>query len=608
MDKQSSAEPKRKAYSLYTLHTFVSNTAIAADGDVILQTKKKQSFLYGSTILMVSVVIVKLVGAIFKIPLANILHETGMGYFNSAYTIYTTVYALTVTGLSTAVARMVAENAARGRYRDVKRLLSLATRVFMGMGAIGFLVIALSAGSFSASIESENSYWTVLMIAPAILFCCLMASYRGYYEGLSDMIPTAITQVVEVVVKMLAGLSFAGLVMAIASNQYETSGVVFGVAVQTAEEVAAIAIPFAAAGAMCGVSVSTAVGFIYVFIRYKMKGDSITKAMIMESPPPMRNRVILYRLIKISIPITLGAVVLQLAALIDMITIMNRLSGLPQEVLISQYGKFLTANESPHEFLYGCFTSIVTLFNLVPAFTNMFGKSALPNVTAAWTERERKKLEINVESVIRVTTMVAAPISFGLAFLSEPILKLVYKNLPGAISVGTPLLTVLGIASLFLAMVTPLNAIYQGIGRMDLPVKFLLVGASLKFILNFILIGIPSINIMGGSISTIVCYMTIATLSITTLRKKLSVPINFVGVLAKPVISGLICGISAGLCNFLLTKLVEHSIITVVSIGVGAIFYVISLGVMKVISADDVMMLPKGKKILCMLKKIHMVH
>lgn len=578
-----------------------------ADWDVSLQTKKKQSFLYGSTILMVSVVIVKLVGAVFKIPLTNILHETGMGYFNSAYTIYTTVYALTVTGLSTAVARMVAENAARGRYKDVKRMLSLSTRVFMGMGAIGFLVISLSAGAFSAGIESENSYWTVLMIAPAILFCCLMASYRGYYEGLSDMIPTAVTQVVEVVIKMVAGLSFAGLVMAIAGNQFETSGVVFGTAVKTAEEATSVAIPFAAAGAMCGVSVSTAVGFIYVFIRYKLRGDSITKAMLMESPPPMRAKVILWRLVKISIPITLGAVVLQLAALIDMVTIMNRLSGLPQDALINQYGEFLTANEYPHEFLYGCFTSVVTLFNLVPAFTNMFGKSALPNVTAAWTERERSKLKINVESVIRMTTMVAAPISFGLAFLAEPILKLLYRNLPGAISVGTPLLIVLGVASLFLAMVTPLNAVFQGIGRMDLPVKFLLVGASLKFILNFILIGIPSVNIMGGSISTIVCYATIATLSIITLRKKLSVSIDLSGTLAKPVIAGIICGISAYLCNFLLTKLIEHSIITVVSIGVGAIFYIISLGVMKAISPDDVLMLPKGGKILKVLKKVHMV-
>lgn len=568
---------------------------------------KKQSFLYGSTILMASMIIVKIIGAIFKIPLTNILHESGMGFFNSAYTIYTTVYALTVTGLSAAVARMVAENATKGRFRDVKKILKLATRVFVIMGAIGFAVIAASAGAFSAGIESENSYWTVLMIAPAILFCCLMASYRGYYEGLSNMKPTAITQVVEAVIKLITGFSLAAIVMSVAERQFLTTGVVFGTAVDTLDAGLTVAIPFASAAAMLGVSISTLVGFIYIFFSYKLKGDYITKEMLDYSPQPMRSKVLMWRLVKISIPITMGAVVLQLSALIDMITIMNRLSGLPADILNAKYGQYLSPNEHMHEFLYGCFTSAITWFNLVPAFTNIFGKSALPNVTEAWTQRDKGKIKISIESVIRITTMVSAPMAFGIAFMSEPILKMFFPNLPGAIAVGTPLLAVLGIAAFFLSLVTPLNAVFQGIGRMDLPVKFLFLGAVIKFILNFVLIGIPSINIMGSSVSTIVCYGVIAFFSLNSIKKHSSVKLDFTGILFKPLVCGIICGFSAFICNFLLTNLVKHSIITLLSIGFGGICYIVSLGVFKVISKDDILMLPKANKILKTLEKFRII-
>lgn len=563
--------------------------------------------MYGSTVLMASMLIVKIVGAVFKIPLTNILHESGMGYFNSAYTIYTTVYALTVTGLSAAVARMVAENAAKKRFRDVRKMLKLSTRVFVVTGIVGALIIAFSAGAFSRGIDSENSYWTVVMIAPAILFCCLMASYRGYYEGLSDMVPTAVTQVVEVLIKLITGLLFANLVINLGVKQFNESGMVFGLEVATQELAVTASIPYAAAGAMLGVSVSTFVGFLYIFIKHKLSGDYITKQMLVASPKPMRTKVLLWRLIKIAIPITMGAVVLQLAALIDTFTIMNRLSSLPLDGLMEKYGQFVSENEIMSEFLYGCFSSTITLFNLVPAFTNIFGKSALPNVTEAWTEHDPKKVKSSIESVIRVTLLVGAPMGFGLSFMAEPVLRLLYKNLEGAIMIGAPLLAVFGIAALCLSVVTPMNAIFQGIGRMDLPVKFLVVGAIIKFVLNFALIGIPSINIFGSAISTICCYAVIVVLGLHYLRKCSRVPLNYKSILLKPTISGFFCGFSAYLCNFALTKWIEHSIITVISIAFGAFVYLIFLGLFNAISKDDILMLPKGKKILKVLEKVRIV-
>lgn len=559
---------------------------------------------------MASMIVVKLIGAIFKVPLANVLHETGMGFFNSAYTVYTAVYALTVTGLSAAVAKMVAENSTKSRYKDVRKILKLSTMVFVVTGIIGFFIIVFSARGFSNGINSPNSYWTVMMIAPAIFFCCIMASYRGYFEGLSNMTPTAITQIVEVMIKLVTGLLFANMVMSIASEQYAKTGMVFGVLVNSSDAAKAAALPFAAAGAMLGVTLSTLFGFIYIYLRYKIKGDYITKEMLLESPKAMRTKILLYRLIKISIPITLGAVVLQLSALIDTFTIMNRLAysfEVDPELMLSSYGMYLKEGDYIVEFLYGCFTTAINLFNLVPAFTNIFGKSALPNVTSSWVKKDRKSIKVNIESVIRVTTLVAAPMAFGITFMSKPILTLLYPKLTGAINVGAPLLVILGLAAFCLSLVTPINAIFQGIGRMDLPVKFLLVGALLKFVLNVVLIGIPSINIMGGAYSTIVCYGVIAIISILTLRKTINVKIDFIGVLFKPILCGFLCGFSSFLSYNILSNISNSQIISIISIGIGAIIYVISLGVTRTLSKDDIYMLPNAKKIQKTLEKIKLI-
>jgi stage V sporulation protein B len=579
-----------------------------AEWVLFLTKQKKQSFLYGATILMVSMIIVKLVGALFKIPISNILHETGMTYFNQAYSIFTVIYALTVTGLSAAVARMVAENAAKERYRDVRKLLKLSTLIFVILGALGAIIVAVSAKGIAASVE--DSYWSVIMISPAIFFCCLMASYRGYYEGLSNMIPTAVTQVVEVLVKLVAGLTFSYIVLNVADKQFATTGKVFGVAVESAKAVAGVAIPYAAAAAVLGVSVSTLVGFIYIYIRFKLRGDYITKEQIKNSPKPIRTKVLLYRLFKIAIPITLGSVVIQLSVLIDTFTIPDRLKyayAQDPSFFNSTFGKLLGEGDEMHVFLAGCFWTVIAIFNLVPAFTNIFGKSSLPNVTAAWTIKDKQKVKINVESVIRVTMLVAAPASMGILFLSGPIIKLLFKNLQGAVAIGPSLLSVLAIGALFLSLVTPINSIMQGVGRPDLPVKYLLVGATLKFVLNMILVGIPSINIMGASISTVICYSVIAFLSINKLRKIVGVKLDFTSILIKPMIAGLSCGISAFLCYKALTLVIENSIITLLSICFGALVYVVVLALLNAISVDDVLMLPKGNKIAKTLEKLRII-
>ena len=176
---------------------------------------KKQDILKGSIILMVSAVVAKGFGALFKIPLTNLLGGVGMSYFSCAYSIFLPVYALTVTGLSSAVARMTAQSAALGMYGNIRRIRRTALLMFSAVGIIGSAAVCLLAYPFSLlSTGGSEAVPAVMMIAPAVLFGCITAVERGYYEGMSNMYPTALSQAAEGAVKVAAGLWLCGFVNA----------------------------------------------------------------------------------------------------------------------------------------------------------------------------------------------------------------------------------------------------------------------------------------------------------------------------------------------------------------------------------------------------------
>ena len=156
------------------------------------KTRKQQSFEYGAVILLCSTMIVKLIGAIFKIPLSNLIGDLGFGYFSSAYDLFTPIYSLSMAGLPIAVSRLVAEHMAAGRYKDVRRSLSVTKKAFFVTGFAGLLLMLILIYPFvRITDQTGKTVYSLFAIAPSLLFCCIMSTYRGYYEGLRNMYPTA---------------------------------------------------------------------------------------------------------------------------------------------------------------------------------------------------------------------------------------------------------------------------------------------------------------------------------------------------------------------------------------------------------------------------------
>lgn len=578
-----------------------------------MSAKQKQNFLHGALILMSATVIVKIIGYFFKVPLKGIIGVSGFGYFNAAYGLFNTLYALSVAGMPVAVARMVAQNMQQGRFRDVRKIKRLSTIAFLCAGLLGSLLMLAGAGPYVRLAQNPNAFLSVFVMSPAIFFVCASSSYRGYYEGLRNMYPTAWSQVLEALVKLVCGLLFACAAIRMGMEEYEGSGTVFGALVSTPEQARLAVLPYGAAGAILGIVVSTAAGSLFLWAYNRRRGDGISAQMLEQAVPAATGKEILKQLWTIAVPICLGALALNITTLIDVSSLTNRLSTAlsnGEEALLSMYDGILPADMPREEipnYLFGAYNMSVTLFNLIPALTTTFGVSALPSVTTAWTSQNRRMLQKNIESVWRVTSMIAFPAGFGICALAEPILTLVYQADPASIPIAAPILRVLGIAAIFVALSSPTNSMLQAIGRVKVPVRLMLIGGFLKLAVNFSLVPIPSVNIQGAPFGTLLCYMTIICISVPTLCRAAGVRLRFGKVFLKPLFAGALCGITAWAGYGLLSRVAGNTISASFSILAAGIVYVVVLFLTHGVEKYDILMLPKGEKIAKLLEKYGLI-
>ena len=262
---------------------------------------------------------------------------------------------------------------------------------------------------------------------------------------------------------------------------------------------------------------------------------------IRDSPYPMKQTVV--RLVRTAIPVALGALAVNLSSLVDTTFVQRRLRDIMSvhpEVLLQEYSGLLSEvviqTDRVPTFLFGCYGNATTLFMLVPAITQAFGVSALPNVTTAWTTGDPKKIKNSIETVLRVVAMITIPAGLGLSVLSGPITQLLgYNEITGKI------LILLGLGAIFAATDTPINSMLQAVGRVDLPIKLLSVGLVIKVVLNYLLVGIPEINVMGAGIGTLVCYFFLTVFGLVLLCRETKIKLNWIGLFVKPFLSGGVC-------------------------------------------------------------------
>ncbi len=575
---------------------------------------KGQNFLWGALVLTAGMAVVKVIGALFKVPLQRIVGEYGMGLFNVAYNFYGPIFSLATAGFPVAVSRMVSESASLGRWRDVGEVKRSAMPLFLGAGVIGTVLITLCAPFYCGyAVGSPQALFPMLALAPAVLFACGGAVYRGYFAGLGDMTPTAVSEVAEAAVKLTLGLWCAGAAVEAGSAELEKYGTVFGFTPPSYGDGTFLVLAFGAAGAILGVTAGSLASLFYLWARFHLRG--LDRRLLDVSPPAAERKAIRRKLLKITLPVAAGSVAMNAGGLIDATFLQNRLRDImdtaPQR-LWAAFGGMIPSvyrdnPESVPTFLYGCYTMALTLYLLVPAITQAFGVSALPAVTEAWTNRKeigKQGLGGRMASVLRLAALFCFPAGLGLTALAEPITRVLYGNGP-SVPLVAGVLAVLGPASLFTALSTPLSSMLQAVGRADLPVKALCAAMGIKIAINWVLCGIPEVNLMGAGVGTLVSYLFLVVVQVYFLQKAADVRLPVKELLGPPFLSALACGAAAYAGYGLLSRMLPGRDIACLGGGIllGAAVYAWGALALGAVTGNDLLLVPGGQKIAKTLEK-----
>jgi len=509
---------------------------------------------------MMSAVISKLLGAVFKIPLTNILGGVGMSYFSCAYSIFLPVYALSVTGLSASVSRLTAQSAAFGMYDNARKVRRTAILIFSVLGIIGSLIIYLTARPFCIYIgDCPEAELAVKLIAPSVFFGCITAVERGYYEGLSNMYPTALSQLAEGIVKMVCGLFLCSYVI----NNSETVLSYF----PEGTDIRSIS----AAAGILGVTLSSVGSLLFfpvmkIFVRSeKIKSD---KTLV-----PGRD--ISRELILTALPIGISAVVTNLTSLIDLGTITSLIGRNPEHY---RPDADISSGDIPH-FLYGSFAGItLTVFNLIPSVTNMLGKGILPSITEAWENHDKKLLHKSTYQALLASFFISAPSAIGMGILAEKILRFLYSGQPEEVLASIKPLQYLMPGMVFLCISFPVFSMLQAIGKPSVPLKIMIMGTLVKLAGNLILI--PAMSLNGAALSTTISYGFILTISLIIYLRATEIKFEFTKFV--PILySSIFCGAAAWITDTQLSPYLSGNKVMFISTAAGFLVYTGILGLVK---------------------------
>ena len=545
-------------------------------------TEKK--YLKNTVILFVSMIITKVIGALFKIPLANLLGGTGMGYFSSAYGLYSPIFALTAAGIPTVMMRTTARNAAVGNIRYAAAIKKYALILFSVIGFVGSTSIAIFAKPFAKYIAcSPQSTTAVICIAPAVFFCCIASVLRGYREGLSDVMPSASASVAEAVSRAVFGLALSYSVVFYSKYCFANGISFLGMNCATEQEAYEAALPFAAAGAIFAVSISELFGLLSLIISEKRK-KSIKENFILPERCTYNVKTICIQLLKETIPIAASALVMNFVSFVDLMTVTRALSASVENNLLYYNDKFSAilrkcgGTEGLPNFMYGSYTGIaMSIYMLIPSFAGMTEKTAVPEIAAAYEKKDTEMLVKKIRLLFRSSALIACPACFGAAALAKPILEMLYKSRSAEVSVCLNSFLILCFGGIFMVIASGMFGIFQAIGKAHIPLILMSGSVIIKAILNPILISIPEINISGAPLANVVGYIFMAISGTFLLNKAIGQKIEIFKVVIKPLIFGILCAVSAVLAYTLLENHVSSHLSVLFSTFLGAIIYVISL-------------------------------
>ncbi len=511
-------------------------------------SKTQKSIVQGMTVLSIAGLICKIVGALYRIPLAWLIGDQGMGTYQLVFPTYNMLLTISSAGLPVAISRMVSFALAKDDPRTAKRVFKLALYFLAAAGLIAMLVMIVASpwlAQRSGDLATQPGF---VAIAPALLLVCLLSAFRGFMQGQQNMVPTALSQLIEQVGKVFIALPLA----------------YFG---------SKISIAYAAAGVLLGTSAAEGIALIYMMVLHARKKKSFAIIVQDENAQVESNRTLLRRLFSLSIPITLGSCIVPLAAFIDSGLLLNRLvdAGINPSVALGLYGRYSGY--------------VLTLINVPTALATSISMSLVPSISGAIAKGDGRAVRKHSMMGLKLAFVVGLPCSIGMSMLSGQLLSMIYHfATPTDLQVTAELLSMSAMTIVLFTVVQATSGILQGMRMQKIPMYTLMAGVCVKIYLNYTLIGIPSINIYGAPIASLACYTISMVPNLLVVRKSVGGNLRITDIFLRPAGA---TAIMAGVLYFAIGWLPSGRVYTLILVLIGVVSYTAGALITGAISKND---------------------
>ena len=530
--------------------------------------------LKGTAILGIAGIFVKILGAVFRIPLTALIGTEGMAYYGYAYPLYSLFLVIATAGIPVAISRMVSEKIAYNDFSGAQRVFRVSRWLLLAIGVFAFAVCFFGAELIAKYVSKDmGAVLPIKAIAPALIFVPVMSAYRGYFQGRQNMNPTAISQFIEQIFRVAVGLILASVMVA-------------------------QGLEMAAAGATFGATVGSIAGLFIIMLIYALNKKAInyhirqSRQIHTERRKKEKTMAIVKQILIIAIPITIGASILPLVNFADSAIVTRRLLD----------GGFTDVEARE---LWGQLSGYCnTMVGLPQVLTQALAVAMVPAIAAAYKLRNRAEIDENINLGMRISMIIGMPCAAGMIALAEPILLLLFSSEAASAISAAPTLMVMCLGVPLMALLQTTNGILQGVNRQVLPMKNLAIGAVAKIILTYVLVAIPSLNIKGAAIGSVFVYGIALILNLRDMKRYTKVRVDFMLTYIKPTAASVIMGVCAfASYKILFGALGSNSLATLGAVVVGVIVYAVLILATKAITKEEIGRLPKGGKLVKILDK-----
>lgn len=523
---------------------------------------KKETFMQGIMAIMLSQVMIKLLGLVYKLYLTNRegFGDAGNAIYSSGFQIYALLLTLSSTGVPNAVSKLISERIAIGDNRGAHRVFKTSFVVFALIGLAGTCILFFGANYIShIMLQIPEAELTLVALSPSIFFVAIASVIRGYFNGREQMSASANSQTLEQVFKTLLTIIVVEIVATFSNSNTLLM----------------------AAGANLATTLATFLGFSYLYLYYKSKRKEVWQDVTSTvNYKPQRIKTIVKQILMVAVPISLSSLLSAINKNIDAFTVVRELKT------------FLTETEAKAQ--YGILSGKVdTLTSLPLSFNIAFAVALVPAIASAVAKGDTKTVQKRISYSLLLTMLIGLPCTIGMFTFAEPILNLLFPNAKA----GAVVLQISSITILFTALAQTINGALQGIGKVTIPAISLGCGVVVKLILNIVLIKIPEIGVNGAAIGSVVCHIISFTIGFFMLKKYVKIDFKFIKCIFKPIMATLMMSVISYFIYINFNSIISDRIATLISIIIAVIIYTVLVILLKIFTKEEVLMLPYGEKI-----------